>query len=115
MGTHCAVERSLWKKAVMEGRIVLTMLPSTGVIKAPSITAIRISHLDSSPFLVADSLVSVMVYPELHSVDLGWWLALIQRRRVLCRQKLSGKAKLDTRQLRLYSSRDGRTTILYLV
>lgn len=94
----------------MEGRIVLTMLPSRGVIKVPSITAIRISHLDSSRFLVADALLSVMFTPVASSSS--QLAAFVDSAQVhSLRGRIIRETELDARQFTLYFDRDGGTTI----
>jgi hypothetical protein len=88
----------------------LTMLPSRGVIKVPSITADRISHLDSGPFFVADALVSVMFTPVASgSSQLAAFVDSAEARSL--RARILRETELDTRQSKLYFDRDGGTTI----
>jgi hypothetical protein len=66
--------------------------------------------LDSSRFLVADALVSVMFTPVASSSSqLAAFVDSAEARSAP--GKVLGKTKLDTRQSKLYLGRDGRTTI----
>ena len=47
VGTHCAMDMSVRKYSVIEGSTVLTILPSSGPIMLPSMTAARMAHFAS--------------------------------------------------------------------